>query len=101
VKGADLVVLVTTAAEPIVHFEWFARGAHLCAVRSHAPAKREVDSATIAKADLVTVDTRSGALAEAGDLRVPIAEGAISPDRIWSSEKFFPGPGRADEQRRI
>ena len=29
-KGVDLVVLVTTAAEPIVQFEWFAQGGHLC-----------------------------------------------------------------------
>ena len=96
VKGADLVVLVTTAAEPIVQFESFMRGAHLCAVGSHAPTKREVDSATIAKADLVTVDTRSGALAEAGDLQVPIAEGAISSDRIAELGEVLLGtrPGR-------
>jgi ornithine cyclodeaminase/alanine dehydrogenase-like protein (mu-crystallin family) len=45
---------------------------------------------------LVTVDTRSGALAEAGDLQVPIAEGAISPDRIVELGEVLLGtrPGR-------
>jgi ornithine cyclodeaminase/alanine dehydrogenase-like protein (mu-crystallin family) len=43
VKGADLVVLVTTAAEPIVQFEWFVRGAHICAV---GPTRRPGASST-------------------------------------------------------
>ena len=52
--------------------------------------------ATCAKADLVTVDTRSAALAEAGDLQVPIAEGAISFDRIVDLREVLLGnrPGR-------
>ena len=96
IKGADIVVLVTTAAQPIVKFDWFSPGAHLCAVGSHAPGKREVDSATIAKAALLTVDTKAGALAEAGDLQVPIAEGVISADRIIELGEILLGtrPGR-------
>jgi ornithine cyclodeaminase len=96
IKAADIVVLVTTAAQPIVRFEWFSPGAHLCAVGSHAPGKREVDSATIAKATLITVDTKAGALAEAGDLQVPIAEGVISADRIVELGEILLGtrPGR-------
>jgi alanine dehydrogenase len=96
VKGADIVVLATTAAEPIVRYEWFAPGAHLCAVGSHAPTKREIDSATIGNAQLVTVDTRAGALAEAGDLQIPIAEGVISAERIVELGEVLLGvkPGR-------
>jgi ornithine cyclodeaminase len=42
---------------------------------------READAALLARARLV-VDTRTGALAEAGDLVQAIAEGAITPGHV-------------------
>ncbi len=42
---------------------------------------RELDTATIRRSRLV-VDTRSGALNEAGDVVIPIQEGAITAEHI-------------------
>jgi ornithine cyclodeaminase len=50
-------------------------------IGSHAPAMRELDNTTI-KRSRVIVDLRSAALAEAGDLMIPIKEGAITADHI-------------------
>lgn len=75
--GADLVVLATSAREPVVRSEWIADGAHICAVGACRPDQREMDSALVARGRLF-VDSRTGALAEAGDVLLAMKEGAVS-----------------------
>ncbi len=51
------------------------------AVGACTPAVREVDTETLRRARLF-VDRRESALAEAGDLLIPIREGAVGEDHI-------------------
>lgn len=81
VRGADLIVTATTATAPVLKREWIAPGAHLNLVGAYTPTTREVDTATIAAAR-VFVDQRESAMHEAGDILLPIQEGAIGPDHI-------------------
>ncbi|MEU5918882.1 ornithine cyclodeaminase family protein [Streptomyces sp. NPDC047141] len=81
VSGADLVVCCTTAREPLFDGTLVAPGATVVAVGSHEPTARETDTALVARAE-VYVEARSAALREAGDLLVPLAEGAIGADHI-------------------
>jgi alanine dehydrogenase len=81
VDGADLVVLATAAREPILRSAWIADGAHVAAVGACRPDHREMDTALVKRAR-VFVDSRTGALAEAGDLVIPMREGAIDPAHI-------------------
>ncbi len=81
VRGADLIVTATTAAEPIVRREWIAPGAHLNVVGSSIPTTREVDTATMAAAALF-VDRRESTLNEAGDYLFAMRDGAIGPEHI-------------------
>jgi ornithine cyclodeaminase len=81
VDEADIVVLVTSAQEPVVHSEWIADGAHVCAVGACRPAQREMDAALVARADLY-VDSREAALVEAGDIVLAVQEGATSASHI-------------------
>ncbi len=81
VRGADLVVTATTAAEPILRLDWIRPGAHLNVVGSSIPTTREVDSATIAAAQLF-VDRRESTINEGGDYLFALREGAIGPDHI-------------------
>jgi ornithine cyclodeaminase len=81
VDGADLVVLATAAREPILRSEWIADGAHIAAVGACRPDQREIETGLIKRAR-VFVDSRTGALAEAGDLVLPIREGAIDASHI-------------------
>ncbi|MFF8377961.1 ornithine cyclodeaminase family protein [Streptomyces sp. NPDC015661] len=81
VAGADLVVCCTTAREPLFDGTLVAPGATVVAVGSHEPAARETDTALVARAE-VYVEARSAALREAGDLLVPMAEGAIGADHV-------------------
>ena len=81
VEGADVLALVTAAREPIVERKWVKAGAHVCAVGACRPDQREMDTALVRDAR-VFVDSRTGALAEAGDLVIPIKEGAIDATHI-------------------
>jgi alanine dehydrogenase len=78
---ADIIVTATSATEPILEAGWIAPGAHLCVVGSSHPRRREVDTATIT-ASRVFVDSRDAAAVEAGDLLIPVLEGAFELGRV-------------------
>src|SRR6185503_17306839 len=81
VAGADVIALVTASREPVLRRAWVGDGAHICAVGACRPDQREMDTAVVRDAR-VFVDSRTGALAEAGDLVIPIKEGAIDGSHI-------------------
>ena len=81
VRGADLIVTATTAAEPILKREWLSPAAHLNVVGSSIPTTREIDGETMAAASLF-VDRRESTVNEGGDYRFALREGAIGPDHI-------------------
>ena len=66
VRGADVVVTVTNAREPILRGAWLKPGAHVNAVGSPRPTWRELDDE--AMANVVVVDSREAALEESGDV---------------------------------
>jgi len=81
VQSADVIVLATASREPVVHSDWISNGAHVCAVGACRPDQREMDSALVARGR-VFVDSRTGALAEAGDIILPMKEGAIREQHL-------------------
>ena len=81
VRGADVVVTVTSARDPIVELDWLAPGAHVNAVGSSIPAARELDAATIATAALF-VDSRESIVNESGEYLRAVEEEGIGPDHI-------------------
>ncbi|MFG3344057.1 ornithine cyclodeaminase family protein [Streptomyces sp. NPDC048018] len=81
VSGADLVVCCTTARTPLFDGGLVAPGATVVAVGSHEPDARETDTALVRRS-AVYVESRAAALREAGDLLMPLAEGAVGPDHI-------------------
>ena len=80
-RGADVIALVTASREPVLLRAWVADGTHICAVGACRPDQREMDTALV-KDGRVFVDSRVGALAEAGDVVIPIKEGAIDASHI-------------------
>src|SRR5204863_413665 len=81
VRGADVVVTVTSAREPIVERRWLEPGAHVNAVGSSIPTARELDAATIADAALF-VDRRESTVNESGEYLRAVEEKGIGPDHI-------------------
>jgi ornithine cyclodeaminase len=79
--GADVIALVTASREPVLTRASVRDGAHICAVGACRPDQREMDTELVRDAR-VFVDSRIGALAEAGDIVIPIREGAIDASHI-------------------
>ena len=82
VESVDILSLATTATTPIIDSEWVKAGTHINGIGSHAVGVRELDTATVVKSKLVC-DQVDACLAEAGDVQIPIEEGALSPDDIY------------------
>ena len=76
VRAADVVVCATLSRTPLVHGAWLRAGAHLDLVGGYTPEMREADDEAVRRAT-VFVDTREGALHEAGDLVQPIRAGVL------------------------
>jgi ornithine cyclodeaminase len=98
-QGADLVALTTASPVPIAESRWVAGGAHICAVGACRPDQREMDSDLVARGRLV-VDSREGALNEAGDVVLPMKEGRFGADHIVATLGDVAAgrvPGRASE----
>jgi ornithine cyclodeaminase/alanine dehydrogenase-like protein (mu-crystallin family) len=81
VRDADLICTCTTSAVSVFSGHDLADGAHINAIGAYLPHQRELDTETIRRAKVV-VETRDVALAEAGDLMIPIQEGAFAPTDI-------------------
>jgi ornithine cyclodeaminase len=81
VAGADLVCTCTTSGSPLFDGERLRPGTHVNAVGSYTPETREVDSETVRRARVV-VEDRAVAIAEAGDLLIPIGEGVVTAAHV-------------------
>lgn len=81
VEQADLVCTVTSAREPVLLGDWLRPGAHLNVVGASVAAAREVDTAAVLRSACF-VDRRESALREAGDLVIPIRDGALNESHI-------------------
>jgi ornithine cyclodeaminase/alanine dehydrogenase-like protein (mu-crystallin family) len=76
VRGADIVSAATLSAEPLVRGAWLKPGAHVDLVGAYNPLMRESDDEAIRRSR-VFVDTRGGALKEAGDIVQALTAGVL------------------------
>ncbi len=73
VRGADVVVVATSATSPVLKGEWISPGTHINAVGATRPNWRELDDEVLRRARLY-VESREAASRESGDV---IAAGNI------------------------
>jgi ornithine cyclodeaminase len=76
VRGADVIITATTSAIPVFPGSEVSPGTHLTAIGAYTPQMREVPGDLVARA-AIFVDSREAALAEAGDLIMPMQEGLL------------------------
>lgn len=81
VAGADLIVLATSSASPVIEHDWVSAGAHVVSIGAPRPHQREMAPDLVAGARLF-VDSRAGALSESGDVVLGIREGRFGEDHI-------------------
>ena len=82
VRQADIVIVATTAHEPVLCGTWLKPGTFVAAVGAYEADMREVDSETIRRASIRVIDSRKDCLDHAGDLVIPIKEGVIHKEQI-------------------
>ena len=100
VRGVDVLSLATTATTPIIDAEWVQPGLHINGIGSHAVGVREIDTKTMVRSKLVC-DNVDACLAEAGDVQIPIEEGAMTADDIYGEiGELITGakPGRESDE---
>ena len=66
VRGADVVLTLTSSPEPVLKGEWLRPHAVVCAIGAATPDRRELDEVTMRGA--VVVESREAASREAGDI---------------------------------
>jgi alanine dehydrogenase len=95
VSEADIVSAATLATEPLISGEWVRPGTHIDLVGGYTPQMREADDHLITKASIY-VDTREGALKEAGDVVVPITRALLRAEDVGDLRDLCRGerPGR-------
>jgi ornithine cyclodeaminase/alanine dehydrogenase-like protein (mu-crystallin family) len=81
VADADLVCTCTTSDEPVFVGLLLPPGVHINAVGSFQPTARELDDEAVRMSKIV-VEVREAALAEAGDLLIPMGKGVIGESDI-------------------
>jgi ornithine cyclodeaminase len=80
-RRADIISCATLSVEPLIRGEWLKPGAHLDLVGAFKPTMRESDDEAVRRAS-VFVDTRPGAMAEGGDIALPLSTGVLQPADI-------------------
>ena len=80
--GADVITTVTTSPQPVFDGHRVKEGAHINAVGTFMPHKRELDEYIVNRADKIFIDNREAIMAEAGEFLIPMAEGKFSTDSI-------------------
>ncbi len=80
-READIISCATISDTPIIRGKWLKPGSHLDLVGAFKPDLRESDDQAVIAARIY-VDTRDGALTEAGDLVQPMKKGLISEQDV-------------------
>jgi ornithine cyclodeaminase/alanine dehydrogenase-like protein (mu-crystallin family) len=78
---ADVLCTCTNAGTPLFDGTVIRPGTHINSIGAFQPHAREVDSLTVQRARVV-VESYEAALAEPGDLLIPIGEGVITGEHI-------------------
>jgi ornithine cyclodeaminase len=81
VGHADVISCATLAIDPLLQGQWLLPGQHVDLVGAFKPDMREADSEAVLRAD-VYVDTRAGAMSEAGEIVQAINDGSIQASDI-------------------
>ncbi len=81
VSEADVICAATTSFRPVFNDSDLKPGVHINGVGSYTPEMQEIPAPTVVRSKVI-IDSRQAALAEAGDLIIPVEGGLISDKNI-------------------
>ena len=91
VEGADVVITITSARDPVFEGSQLTPGAHVNAAGGNHWQRREVDEATVTRADVIVVDDLDQAKVECGDLMWLEARGSFRWDMAHELQDVVAG----------
>ncbi|MCW5850284.1 MAG: ornithine cyclodeaminase family protein [Anaerolineae bacterium] len=99
-EGADILITITSAREPVLRGEWLTPGVHINAAGSNALVRRELDEAAVQRCDRIVVDAVDQARLEAGDLLPLIERGTLHWGQVHGLGEVVTGayPGRVSDR---
>jgi alanine dehydrogenase len=83
VRRADVICTATTSSSPVFDDADVQPGTHINAIGAYTPDMQEIPPKTVLRARVV-IDHHEAALAEAGDLLIPMNQGLMSADHIYA-----------------
>lgn len=81
VRPADVICTATTSSSPVFDDADIQPGTHINAIGAYTPEMQEIPPQTVLRAKVV-IDDHEAALAEAGDLLIPIDRGLMTSEHI-------------------
>lgn len=82
IRECDIAIAITNAMQPVILGEWLREGTHVNGAGSNWAQRREVDTETLRRANVILADSREQAMVEAGDLIAAVAENVIGWHQI-------------------
>ena len=82
VREADVVCCATTSSEPVFDAAWLRPGTHVNGIGAFRLGMVELPPELFARADVVAVDSRAAAMAEAGDVVAAIERGLLTESKL-------------------
>jgi ornithine cyclodeaminase/alanine dehydrogenase len=83
VLQADIICTASSSATPLFDGKLVKDGTHINGIGSHSPGARELDTEIIRRS-LFIGDSREACFSEAGDIMIPISEGAIKESHFYA-----------------
>jgi ornithine cyclodeaminase/alanine dehydrogenase-like protein (mu-crystallin family) len=101
VRGSDIIVTMTRADEPLFDGRWIEPGQFIAATGANALNRREIDLATVKRADVVVVDSVEVAAGESGDLLPAFEAGLLYWENVPTLGDVMIGrhPGRTSPEQ--
>lgn len=96
VKQADIVTVATMSTGPVIKGNWLRPGQHVDLIGAYRPDMREVDDAALQKSRIF-VDNRRTTMDHIGELKIPLASGAITPEAVIADYYDLPAFTRQND----
>jgi ornithine cyclodeaminase len=81
VAMADIITSATMSTIPVLSGDWFQPGQHIDLIGAYRPDMREVDDQALLRSS-VFVDSYATTLDHIGELKIPLADGVITPEHV-------------------
>lgn len=96
VDGADVIIAITNASEPVITGDHVQPGVHINAAGANNWQKRELDTAAVTKAAVIATDDVEQAKIECADLMHPVDAGRLTWQQVRPLSAIVGGetPGR-------